>query len=361
MPRIKLDPDGILSLRGRFQQERRVIDDVEQDIVHVLNNLDMEVASSEGIRSDLADLQRYGRRNSEQFEMMIETLDRVNSRFISTDRMITEQAKDIQGMADWILYAATHIATALPLPLFTNLNMADEVSGLFGVSSGNSTPISLDYLLESPVSILSEIKSGMGNIDKLTDIYSLFSDSEFMQTLGDYAGEIGKDPILKVASYLDDGKDLIDAIASGDTDTLESLIEKYSKKGVQFVTGFKNPFSSIYLDIGWNIGENAVESGQKFAKDPSLDNLLSLGWNVTGGALIDAGQSLASETLDFVYGLVGADFDEQDFNNAMEYLGDSIVETCEWVGGKIGEGIVAVGDAIIDGASAISDWWSSIW
>ena len=347
MPRIKLDPDGILSLRGIFQQELQVMSNVEQDIACVLNDLDIEVASSEGIRTELAALRQCGQRYSGQIEAMVQTLDRVCSSFISTDQMITKQAGDIQYTADWILTAfATGMAAPLPLSVFNGLDMTDKISEVFGGTGGNSTPFPLDYLVENQVAVLSEIKSGMGNIKDLTNIYSLFSDSELMQTLGDYAEEIGKDTVLKVASYLDDGKDLLEAISSGDADTLEELIEKYAKKGVQVATGFESSFGSIYLDLGWNLGENAAESVQSFIEEPSLDSLLSGVWNVTGGTFIDAGKNLASGTLDFLYGLVGADFDEQDFNNAMEYLGDSIVGGLNWAGEAVAEGILAAGDAV---------------
>ena len=59
MPKIKAIPDGMLMMQNLMQRDTPVLmDNVEHSIASVLSDLDMEVASSEGIRIELNNLRQ---------------------------------------------------------------------------------------------------------------------------------------------------------------------------------------------------------------------------------------------------------------------------------------------------------------
>ena len=86
MAKIKVNPSGMLVLSNLMQREViQPMEDVEQSIVRVLADLDMEVASSEGIRTELSSLRQRSANETAQLSGLRNALDSAVNAFSSPD------------------------------------------------------------------------------------------------------------------------------------------------------------------------------------------------------------------------------------------------------------------------------------
>ena len=73
---------------------------------------------------------------------------------------------------------------------------------------------------------------------------------------------------------------------------------------------------------------------------------------------------MAENTLDFVYGLFGAEFDHADFNQAMDFLGNALQDTAETVVVTAVETTKTIVEGIGSSISAIGEsvgnWFSKL-
>lgn len=197
----------------------------------------------------------------------------------------------------------------------------------------------------------SKATSFMKDAEDYSEWIDVLFDSDMFGDISNFLSEINKSDIFKITGYLGDGKKLIEALNSGNIDALESLAEKYLKKGtksgIKMITGIKlsGVISSVYLDLGWNLGENVVENTRYFIENPSVETGLSSIWNITAGTLFDTGTDLAEDLLSFVGDITGQGFDADDFGNAMDYLWQHPIKSA-----------VATGEVIIDGVADFFDW-----
>lgn len=198
---------------------------------------------------------------------------------------------------------------------------------------------------------VSKASSFLKKSENYSEWLELIFDSDTFGDLKDYFHDIGQNGLFKAAGYLSDGKKLIDALYGGDSGTLENIIEKYAKKGVKtgikFATDVKisGVTGGVYLDLGWNLGENAVESIQNFKNDPSLESAFSGLLNITAGTFFDTGAGLAKDAFSFIGDVTGQEFDANDFGNAMDYLWHHPIKSA-----------VATGEVIVDGVASFFDW-----
>ena len=180
-----------------------------------------------------------------------------------------------------------------------------------------------------------DVGSGLKNLGTISGLIEYFTGSELAGTIQEYAKDVSGKAIFDVAGYIKDGKTLVNALVDGDWDKLGDLFKKYEKKGTKHV--IKGVVSEeaikalgatygIYIDLGQNIGENLADGVWEVIREPSAASAAKIVWGVTGGALVDTGIGLAEDVLDFTYSLLGKDFDKADFHEAMDYLGNAIVD-----------------------------------
>lgn len=206
-----------------------------------------------------------------------------------------------------------------------------------------TTGFGLDYL--------KEFGSNLGDFKDLFGLWGVLADSENALKVYEGIKEVKDATIFKVSGYINDGRDLVNALESGDADKLEGLIDKYGKKALKAASGASGPTSGIYIDLGYTAIKNFSDSTQAFVKDPSFNTFMAGVWNTTGMAFIDTGVGLAEDTLDFVYKLFGKEFDKVDFHNAMDFLGNTVVDTAKNIGEDIGS---FIGETIINTEKVIS-------
>ena len=211
-------------------------------------------------------------------------------------------------------------------------------------------------LTTSKLDMLKNMKSQLGTVEDISENYSMFGgESAFMKILGEYAEAVGDLNILKTAGYLGDCSNLLEALEGGDADKIEDLMVKYGKKGMgkllDSATGVGGITGATYVSIGVSAGENFVEEIKEFNAEPSLGSLAGIVWGATGGAMWDAGAELAKDGLDLVYTILGKDFDEADFDMAMDFVSNAMETLVEDVANGIGN----IGTAAVDAASGIAE------
>lgn len=197
------------------------------------------------------------------------------------------------------------------------------------------------------------------NIDGLKDyagLYDLFHDSKNAELLYQGMKDVGDTPFMKTAGYILDGKDLVEALESGDIDKLESLCEKYLKKGVKAGTKISGPTASIYTDLGWYIGKNAIEEFKEILENPSLGAICYGAVKVYGKSLFQTGTDLAEDALDFFLGLGGGEVDKNDFQQAMDYLWNHPTDALAATGEVIAGGAEKIGKAVLKGTKWLTSW-----
>ena len=137
MPRIRLDPAGVNSIRSLVERQACEMQDIGQRINQISISLDFEVASAENIRNSLTTLNRNCQASKTKLEGMTAALDRVNTDFLRTDRQITNQAKELNYQLDHAGRIGIPGSAAFP-PL--SLTAVDGVTTLFGITNeGYST------------------------------------------------------------------------------------------------------------------------------------------------------------------------------------------------------------------------------
>lgn len=364
MAKIRVDSSGITEIHTIMEQQTQTMQRVEQVIGQVLANLDIQIASTENIRQSLTSLKNSSTKECEILSGMSNALFRVNDEFQSTDHGLSEQARDVNYALDFIIAdAASGFSSGIPLEILTKLISAGSISSLFGLLTTATMPLNLQLIFgDTPWDLLSginDVTSFIRDAGDYSEWIEVLLDSEMFGDISDFLGDISKNDLFKVAGYLGDGKKLIDALNSGNLDDLEELSEKYLKKGVKsgikLATGVKisGVVYSVYLDLGWNLGENAVESVQGFIEKPSLGSALSGLWNMTAGTFFDAGTGLAEDTFSFIGDVTGAGFDAEDFGNAMDYLWNHPFKSAYATGEVLVNGAIAVREAIVDGATTV--------
>lgn len=224
------------------------------------------------------------------------------------------------------------------------------------LKSGKGTENTELYMYSDEVlDMLKDMKSQMGTIEDISEIYAMFGgESEFVKVLGEYAEKVGGLNILKTAGYLGDCSSIVEALESGDTEKIEKLLVKYGKKGMgkllKSATGVSGITGSTYISLGVNAGENLIEEVIELYEEPSLGSLAGAVWGVTGGAMWDAGAELAKDGLELFYAIGGKEFDEADFDMAMDFVGNAMESLVEGVA----DGIAGIGAAAMDTAAGIA-------
>lgn len=349
MAKIRIDSGGIAEIRTIVEQQAQTMQMVEQTIGRVLMNLDVKIAAAENIRQSLLSLKGLNTKEREMLTGISNILIRVNDEFGATDHGLSDKARDVNYAMDYIIAdAAAGFGEGIPLKIQTNLIDTESLSALFGLFTISTIPLNLQLLFLDGVNKASSLIKDAADYSEWIDV--LF-DNEMFGDISDSLGKINKNDFFKVTGYLGDGKKLINALNTGDFDALESLSEKYLKKGVKaatkLATGTKvsGVVNSVYLDLGWNLGLNAAESVKDFIADPSVESAASGLWNITAGTFFDAGTALAKDALSFAGDITGQGFDTEDFSNAMDYLWNHPIES-----------LVATGEVITDGVADFFDW-----
>ena len=103
MPKIKAIPDGMLMMQNLMQRDTLVpMDDVEQSIASVLSDLDMEVASSAGIRVELNNLCQKSANEKVQLAGLCDALGNAANAFSSTDLQLSNQAQELTYLVEHV-------------------------------------------------------------------------------------------------------------------------------------------------------------------------------------------------------------------------------------------------------------------
>ena len=103
MPKIKAIPDGMLMMQNLMQRDTPVLmDNVEHSIASVLSDLDMEVASSEGIRIELNNLRQKSANEKVQLAGLCDALGNAANAFSSTDQQLLNQAQELTYLVEHV-------------------------------------------------------------------------------------------------------------------------------------------------------------------------------------------------------------------------------------------------------------------
>lgn len=100
MPKIKVESNGIRALEMMMQRQADEMRDIEQAISSVISNLDIQIASSEGIRYSLNSLKNASEQQFQNLSEMSNHAVRVNNEFSKADKNISKQAKEVQYLLE---------------------------------------------------------------------------------------------------------------------------------------------------------------------------------------------------------------------------------------------------------------------
>ena len=128
MPKIKAIPDGMLMMQNLMQRDILVpMDDVEHSIASVLSGLDMEVASTEGIRAELNNLRQKSLNEKAQVAGLCDALGSAANAFSNVDQQLSNQAQELTYLMEHVsigVIIGNMVHTALSTGGLWNLNSA---------------------------------------------------------------------------------------------------------------------------------------------------------------------------------------------------------------------------------------------
>lgn len=167
MPKIKAIPDGMLMMQNLMQRDILVpMDDVEHSIASVLSGLDMEVASTEGIRAELNNLRQKSLNEKAQVAGLCDALGSAANAFSNVDQQLSNQAQELTYLMNHASLGAlignlTH--AILPLIGIESINVS------FGITKEGYSTIEaamgmIHSYLDAEVSDASKVSSAGGEI-----------------------------------------------------------------------------------------------------------------------------------------------------------------------------------------------------
>ena len=232
-----------------------------------------------------------------------------------------------------------------------------------GQSAGNtvSWTMDLDDFLEANSDMLKIIKEPLSNVKELLDVSDeLFGTDKFLEEFKDLLDDMKGSKFLKVADYINRWKKLIEHWNQGDVDAVEKDLTGLLKKGAKKVFGLSGTEGGVYLNWGMNMGKEFAEGMKNITENPSVGTIAGTAWNVTLGSYADAlwesGTDLGATGLKVAYGLVGAEFDQKDYDLAMDYLKD-VVRDC--ASGTINM-MLDTSTKIWNGTQTVASWFQNL-
>lgn len=266
---------------------------------------------------------------------------------------------DIASIVGAVSEAATPFGGGVRCPPQGNPIIHDVKSVLESVLETTTSDGDEEFMPEL-TDMLEKIISTLGQVKTVSEYGEYVLDSELLSIIKDKAKEWGDIEFFKKFTLIDDCHDFIDAWQNGDGNKVESILESYIKKTVKKATGLSGVVNSTYINLGWNGGKRAAENIQEFIKDPSLVTLTSGVIDTIGGAYFDTGADLAEKGMKLLYGIIGKDFDSNDFGQAMDYLGNMILHPIEtFTSGEVNWEQVAK-DTVDNVVTAVNDVYTSV-
>lgn len=207
---------------------------------------------------------------------------------------------------------------------------------------------------------LADMVSALDKVKTLSEYGDYVFDNELLSKISDISKDWGDIEALKKISLIGDCNDLLDAWQKGDVDKVESLLEKYIKKGVKKVEEIKGTVNSTYFNIIWNGTENAVDAYNNFKENPSAATLAAGFLDTMLGAYVDTGTDLTKKAMGLLAGVTGNKFDSDDFGDAMDYFKNMILHPVQtFISGDVDWEYVAK-NTVKNVTNAMTDTWISI-
>lgn len=238
-------------------------------------------------------------------------------------------------------------------------------AALAGGMSGNSLlwlSGDWDNLLEANDDLLKIIKEPLDNVKKLLDIpEELLGDEEFLKDFRDILGDIKDEHFLKVADFISKGKELVEHWQQGDVNGVEKDIKGFAKSVIKEASGLSGIDGGVYIDWGLNMGKGIADGMQQIIEDPSVGTIAGTAWNTLVGSYVDAvwsaGTKLGATGLKVLYGVTGNQFDQNDYDTAMDFLKGVIGECASGVFNTAAQ----VGKNMLDGTqSFVASWFQKL-
>jgi len=183
LTKIKVDTAALTSLNSLLAPQIRILEDVGGVASQVLNDLDMEVASSEGIRQSLSNLHQKSSKEAEILSDLSRTVERVVDSFLSADQTISSQAKELtylmrqsEVQAGWGSAAAAALSLA---------SIAD-VNKCFGITMEGYT--SIEQAMAAIHSFLDTEAARAGRVSAAGDaLYDYLQEHDPLFLFGQYS------------------------------------------------------------------------------------------------------------------------------------------------------------------------------
>ena len=219
----------------------------------------------------------------------------------------------------------------------------------------------LDDLLDANSDMLKIIKEPLSNVKELLDVADvLFGTAEFLEEFKDLLDDMKGSSFLKIADYINKGKKLVEHWNQGDADAVEKDLTGFLKKGAKKLSGLTGTEGGVYLNWGVNMGKEFAEGMKNITENPSVGTIAGTAWNVTLGSYADAlwesGTDLGATITKVAYGLAGAEFDQKDYDLAMDYL-KGVIQDC--TSGTINM-MLDTGSKMWQGAQMAASWFRNL-
>ncbi len=132
MAKIKVIPSEVALLGQSIAQGAAVpIDGINQMVYQVLTELDMKVATTEGIRTELSEIRKKCTIQEDRFKRISNITNLVANDFAKVDRQLTNQMNELNGLMD---YASLQAIDGVRNPGILGLLSTVGIDELFGIS-----------------------------------------------------------------------------------------------------------------------------------------------------------------------------------------------------------------------------------
>ncbi len=174
MAQIKINVDSVRVYSNSFSAIAHEMDSLIVAMTSIRNNLDMKISSSDNINAKISDIESRLKKQSEYARRYANFLLKVSNDFSSTDRNISDQANEINYLAESILANAAEAIASMGAAMFASMTQ------ILAIETQKRT----DSFFDGGI-----IRDGITELGFLGSLIGVFLDLD-SATRSDHVGEI---------------------------------------------------------------------------------------------------------------------------------------------------------------------------
>lgn len=286
---IKVIPESVSSIESVVRSQANAMESVTSILMNVINELDMQVASSESIRENLTNLKQRSSQQQQKLEGMDSALIKVNNEFMQADRSLAQRSRNLSRMIDYIRGTEAGVWNST---MTVSATAATAIAALTGITQSGYLSIQESMENINMCQRTLSASTGVKETSVYSSLYDYLNENDPTYLFGGYSfamAFVGDAKWYEVMGYgMGHAKDILKALFTGrNSDEMASSMMNDPDKCKAILRGMIDDLTGTeYLDVFDSSEETALKEIGKFAKDygfEDVSDLVDIIQKATGG------------------------------------------------------------------------------